>query len=446
MFDFLAANYQTILLNTARIFSSVFEILLSYLLASSFFTSKLKSRKLDYLPFFMAAAAVIFLQEYLDAGNMKYPAELILLLPVLIFLYDGTAKKKAAGILIFSILVAASAAFSTLLYTYICAKTGMQKDTPSGNLLSLSITNIIMTAGAVIISVSAKKNPRSGGALRLWISLFTVPAVTLVTLAVYQYYVENYPQDNKLTLYTAISCAGLLFINFLVFFLFRRLMHQLDVQRNADILTSQLALQEDSIRNLETAYNRTRAFRHDIKNHILLMNMLAEQEKYDELKNYLKDMSGVIDESSYVRISGISAVDAILNEKLYEAQSNSISTEYDVVNLDKNSIKPIDMCIILSNALDNAIEANVRISDPDRRFIKLKIHGNETFSVISVSNPTDSVPKKDGAGGYATTKEDADSHGFGLKSIGNTVEKYKGEMLSKCENGIFTIVVRLNSP
>ena len=446
MFDFLAANYQTILLNTARIFSSVFEILLSYLLASSFFTSKLKSRKLDYLPFFMAAAAVIFLQEYSDAGNMKYPAELILLLPVLIFLYDGTAKKKAAGVLIFSILVAASAAFSTLLYTYICAKTGMQKDTPSGNLLSLSITNIIMTAGAVIISVSAKKNPRSGGALSLWISLFTVPAVTLVTLAVYQYYVENYPQDNRLTLYTAISCAGLLFINFLVFFLFRRLMHQLDVQRNADILTSQLALQEDSIRNLETAYNRTRAFRHDIKNHILLMNMLAEQEKYDELKNYLKDMSGVIDESSYVRISGISAVDAILNEKLYEAQSKSISTEYDVVNLDKNSIKPIDMCIILSNALDNAIEANVRITDPDRRFIKLKIHGNETFSVISVSNPTDSVPKKDGAGGYATTKEDADSHGFGLKSIGNTVEKYKGEMLSKYENGIFTIVVRLNSP
>ena len=174
------------------------------------------------------------------------------------------------------------------------------------------------------------------------------------------------------------------------------------------------------------------------------MNMLAEQEKYDELKNYLKEMSGVIDESSYVRISGISAVDAILNEKLYEAQSKSVTTGYDVVNLDKNNIQPLDMCIILSNALDNAIEANSRIADENARWLKLKIHGNETFSVISVSNPVAEAPQKTG-GAFATTKEDADNHGFGLKSIESTVAKYKGEMLCKCEEGVFTLVVRLNS-
>ena len=158
----------------------------------------------------------------------------------------------------------------------------------------------------------------------------------------------------------------------------------------------------------------------------------------------MREMSGVIDESDYVRISGVSAVDAILNEKMYEAQAQSITTSFDVVNLDKNGVAPLDLCIILSNALDNAIEANSRIADENARRLKLKIHGNETFSVISVSNPVAEAPQKTG-GAFATTKEDADNHGFGLKSIESTVAKYKGEMLCKCEEGVFTLVVRLNS-
>ena len=313
-------------------------------------------------------------------------------------------------------------------------------------MLKITLSEVFMIFGAVLISVYARKDPRSDPSFRLWIGLLAVPAITLVTFSVYQYYLERYPYDGTIRWYLYISCGGLLFINLLVFILFRRMQRQMIVKRDTDVLTSQLALQEASIKNLETAYNRTRNFRHDIKNHILLMNMLAEQEKYDELKNYLKEMSGVIDESSYVRISGISAVDAILNEKLYEAQSRSVTTGYDVINLDKNSIQPLDMCIILSNALDNAIEANSRIADENARWLKLKIHGNETFSVISVSNPVAEAPQKTGGGTFATTKENADNHGFGLKSIESTVAKYKGEMLCKCEEGVFTLVVRLNSP
>ena len=273
-----------------------------------------------------------------------------------------------------------------------------------------------------------------------------MPAVTLVTFSVFQYYLERYPGDGTIRWYLYISSGGLLFINLLVFIFFRRMRRQMILKRDTDLLTSQLALQEASIKNLETAYNRTRHFRHDIQNHILLMNMLAEQGKYEELKNYLKEMSGVIDESSYVRISGISAVDAILNEKLYEAQSRSITNSYDVVNLDKNPVKPLDLCIILSNALDNAIEANCRIENADARWLKLKIHGNGAFTVISVSNPVAQEPKKTAGNGFASTKENADDHGFGLKSIESTVEKYKGEMLCKCEEGVFTLVVRLNAP
>ena len=437
-----------ILFTTAEAFASVFEIMLSFMLANSFYEPRFRKRNLDFAPFLVIAAGMILWQVNGLPAGWKYAAECAALLAALFLMYRDGAGVKAVGGLVFVALVAASVTLASAVFALIGARAGIDPDagSPFVRLLKITLTEVFMVFGAVLISVFARANLRADASLRLWIGLLAVPSITLVTFSVYQYYVERYPRDETIRWYLYISCAGLLFINLLVFLLFRRMQKQMSVKRDTDLLTAQLALQEASIKNLETAYNRTRHFRHDIKNHILLMNMLAEQEKYDELKNYLKDMSGVIDESSYVRISGISAVDAILNEKLYEAQARNVTTGYDVVNLDENAVKPLDLCIILSNALDNAIEANSRIADADERWLKLKIHGGESFTVISVANPVADAPQRTGGNTFATSKEDADNHGFGLKSIESTVAKYDGEMLCKCEEGVFTLVVRLNPP
>lgn len=438
---------SNLLYNAAEAFASVFEIMLSYVLASNFYEPKYRKRNLDYVPFLAIAAGVILWQAAGDPGAWKYVAECAALTAALFLVYRDGVKKKLTGAAVFVLLVASSVLLASSVFRLIGSRAGIAADTqsPFVSLLKITLTEMFMMFGAVLIGVFAKTNPRTGVSFRLWLALLAVPSVTLVTFSVYQYYLERYPGDGTIRRYLYISCGGLLFINLLVFLLFRRMRRQMRLQRDTDVLTAQLALQEASIRNLETAYNRTRHFRHDIKNHILLMNMLAEQEKYDELKNYLKDMGGVIDESSYVRVSGISAVDAILNEKLYEAQSHSVTTSYEVTEPERSGVKPLDLCIILSNALDNAIEANARIENADDRYLKLKIRGGERFTVISVSNPVAQEPQKSG-GAYVTSKEDAENHGFGLKSIESTVAKYGGEMICKCEEGVFTLVVRLNPP
>lgn len=442
----MVLNDSNTLFKAAEVFASVFEIMLSYMLASNFYEPRYKKRNLDYLPFLGIAAGMIVWQLVGLRTEWKYVAECAALIAVLFLVYGDSVRTKVIGSVVYVLLVASSLLLAASVFRLIGGRAGLSGEaaSPFVSMLKITLSEVFMIFGAVFISVFAKPDPRDAS-FRLWIGLLAVPAVTLITFSVFQYYLERYPHDGTIRWYLYISCAGLLFINLLVFILFRRMQKQMLLKRETDLLTSQLALQEASINNLETAYNRTRHFRHDIKNHILLMNMLAEQGKYDELKNYLKDMSGVIDESSYVRISGISAVDAILNEKLYEAQSRSITNSYDVVNLDKNNVKPLDLCIILSNALDNAIEANSRIEDADARWLKLKIHGNSAFTVISVSNPVAEEPRKTAGNALATSKEDADNHGFGLKSIESTVAKYKGEMLCKCEEGVFTLVVRLNS-
>lgn len=444
----LLNDYQNILFNTAIIFSSVFELVLAYILVTNFYESRLKKRSFDFLPFVAVAAGVIFLRQRGIDEKYCYIAECAVLLVFLFLLYKGAVRSKLIGASAFVLMLSAAKIGSAFLLLITGRHFGVEKAAPYMQLIELAVSNAIMIVLSVLISIFARHyTTRAPASFRLWLALFSVPVITMTTFSVFQYYLTRNPDpaDKMIVRYIYLSGAGLIFVNILVFVLFSRLQKQLSLKRDTDILTAQLDQQEMSVLRLETLYNRTRSFRHDIKNHILLMNMLAEQGHFDELKKYLRDMSGVIDESDYVRISGVSAVDAILNEKMYEAQAKGITTNYDVVNLDKNNIQPIDLCVILSNALDNAIEANEKIEDASGRYIKLKVHGNETFSVISVSNPSGEEPKKTSSGLFATSKEDAEAHGFGLKSIENTMKKYRGEMVAKCEDGVFTLVVRLNS-
>ena len=442
----LSFSYQDILFHTARIFSSVFEIVLAYVLTNSFFTWRFRKKQLDFLPYVVLAGAMIFLQEReILTGAWKYVAVCAVLFGILFAFYTEKVRKKLVGSMIFALLIAVSEIAASLVYSMVLRRLQISGQESYMLLARSGLSNFIMILVALLIGALSRQYRRSETSLLLWIVLLSVPAITLITFSVYRYYIESYPENGRIFLYINLSCVGLIFINILVFVLFGRLLHQMELRREKDMLASQLSQQTASIGRMEALYNRTRTFRHDIKNHLTVMSMLAEQGNYDELKNYLQEMRGVIDESDYVRISGISAVDAILNEKMYAAQAQSITTAFDVVNLDKNDVAPLDLCIILSNALDNAIEANMRIEDKSARWIRLKVHGNETFSVISVSNPLSEMPKKRPDGTFGTGKADKESHGFGLKSIESTASKYNGEMLAKAEDGVFTLVVRLNS-
>ena len=157
--------------------------------------------------------------------------------------------------------------------------------------------------------------------------------------------------------------------------------------------------------------------------------------------DYLEKMTDALEEATYVSVSRNSAVDAIINEKMLTAQKNSIPTHFDVVPLDFENVPSMDICTILSNALDNAIEACVKLQNPSDRYINVKINTDNGI-FISVSNPSAEAPKKI-AGVFISTKKDKENHGLGLKSIRRTVDKHGGDMLIKHENNIFTLITQL---
>ena len=95
-------------------------------------------------------------------------------------------------------------------------------------------------------------------------------------------------------------------------------------------------------------------------------------------------MQSDIEDATYFAVSENSAVDAILNEKLLEAQNQQTNLRFEVASLKNTRANAVDLCIILSNALDNALEACAKIPDVEERFITLKITESPESLVISV--------------------------------------------------------------
>ncbi len=442
MLEFL----ETTLFYLIRLFSSTLEILFAFLMMNVFFDEKYKSKYPKWLAFIISAATLLALQETGQSGNIKSIVQMLLILAVTFLIYDGQKRMKALFFAVYSLFVALSQllsyfAFSLLIDPLIEGSNLLSFDSFFYRILSIELPNIFMLLIIILMGMFTKSKKKSVP-LRYWLMLLSVPVTTLGTLTVYQYYIDLLAPGEEINIYIIISTVGLVFINVLIFTLFSKLQNQLEMQRSKDLLNTQMRLEKQSFKRIEESYNRTRELRHDLKNHIVSLKSIAENGSKEELLRYLEKMTDSVEEATYISMSKNSAVDGLLNEKMIVAGKNGIATHFDVNSLENIGLPAMDICTIISNALDNAVEACIKIPDPKDRYIDVKIISDEGRLYITVKNPSAEAPKKR-AGTYISAKADKENHGLGLKSIKRTADKHNGDMLIKYENGVFTLIVEL---
>ena len=188
-----------------------------------------------------------------------------------------------------------------------------------------------------------------------------------------------------------------------------------------------LVQQMEEVNNI---YQIMRGWRHDYHNH--LQNQIPEAQAYlNELEQDLDDIYELVD-------SGNLNVDAILNSKLSMALKKDIALDYKATVPPKLKVTDLDLCVILGNLIDNAMEACETVESG--RFIRLYIGVFKQQLYISLSNATsEGVRKLDEE--YITHKRG--NHGHGLKRINLEVEKYGGYINRKNEPGIFVTEIML---
>lgn len=434
--------FETTLFYLIRLFSSTVDILFAFLLMNAFFDERYKSKLPKWLAFIISAGVLLAFQETGQSGNIKTAVQMLMIFVIALVIYDGKKRLKALFCIIYSLFVALSKLLSYFVFSFFIDKiTVIDEESFFYRILAIELPNLFMLVLIVLIGMFTKSKNKAVP-LRYWLLLMTVPVTTLGTLTVYQYYFDLLQPGEDIYTYVIISTVGLVFINLLVFTLFSKLQNQLEMQRNADLLNTQMRLEKQSYKRIEESYNRTRELRHDLKNHIFGLKGIAENGTKEELLEYLEKMTDAVEEATYVSMSRNTAVDAILNEKMLYAQKHGISTQFDITPLNDTAIPAMDICTILSNALDNAVEACIKIEKKKDRYIDVKINDGLSEMIISVKNPSSEEPKRR-AGMYVSAKKDSQNHGLGLKSIKRTVDKYKGDMLIKYENGVFNLVVSI---
>ena len=436
---------ETTLFYLIRFFSSTIEMLFAFLMMNVFFEKKYSSKLPTVIAFIISSGLLLALQETGQSGTIKLTVQTLLIFAAVFILYDGQKRLKGFFFVAYSLFIALSKLLSYFAFSFFIDKAietlpYLSKDGFFYRILSIELPNIFMLLIIILMGMFTKSKNKSFP-LRYWLLLFIVPVTTLGTLTVYQYYIDRLSPEEEINIYLIISTVGLVFINILIFFLFSKLQNQLELQKNQILINTQMRLEKESFRKMEESYNKTREIRHDMKNHILSIKGIAENGTKEELLDYLEKMTDALEEATYISISKNSAIDAIINEKILTAQKNSISTHFDVVPLNFKDVPSMDICTILSNSIDNAIEACQKIEEPKDRYVNIKISCDDGI-IISIVNPTAQPPKKR-AGVFISGKKDKENHGLGLKSIKRTVDKYNGDMLTKYDNGIFTLIAQI---
>lgn len=190
---------------------------------------------------------------------------------------------------------------------------------------------------------------------------------------------------------------------------------------------------------VKTVYLNMRGWRHDYHNHLQSLKAYLSKKQVDEAQKYLSELEEDLDRVDSLIRSGNVMIDAILNSKLSIAMNKDIDVTYTVTAPEIVSVSDIDLCIILANIFDNAIEACEKI-DVKKRFIRVYVNILHNQLYISLTNSAEE-DLNENQKHYISEKRG--NHGHGMKRVKLTVDKYEGYLNLKNEPGVFACEIML---
>jgi len=265
---------------------------------------------------------------------------------------------------------------------------------------------------------------------RMWI------LIDLVSLSSFIGIITVIYKSTSLTSYAVYpACIASLITNMGCFYLCTYLAKTMRTEMELKTYQYQQAYYKE----IESGQQSIRTLRHDMKNHLNIIRTLLQNKDYEDADQYLNELDREFITSAKVYCKS-STVNAVLSAKEQTARDNSIQCDFQIGLEETPQIDNIDLCSLLANTLDNAIEACCKIPDSSMRFLTLKARcKNNYFSYELVNSKINAVAEE--SGHYKTSKNDTSLHGIGLGSVERIVEKYDGDMKIDYTDGTFTVTI-----
>lgn len=219
---------------------------------------------------------------------------------------------------------------------------------------------------------------------------------------------------------------------FCILFAYKRLLRNFRLRTELSLLEQEERFLNRYVEEARARYEKTKSFRHDIKNHITVVKNLLQNEKSQEALAYIGDLSEMSEALSFPCGTGNPVADILLGNKLGIAENLGIEVECSLLLPYPCPIRDIDFCIILSNALDNAVRACQEQNDKTETYIRVKGRLQGDFILLEIEN--------------SFRKRAPLVKGTGLANIEAIAEKYQGAMSIKTEDASFLLSVLLVIP
>ncbi len=211
--------------------------------------------------------------------------------------------------------------------------------------------------------------------------------------------------------------------SFFLLFTIEQIIHSVQSQQRFDSMQHILEVQQSHYQDLEEYSNQMSRLRHDLKNHLSILNDLISKGNLEQAKSYISSYSHEITSTKTVITTGNQVVDSILNSKIKKAKNVNIEVNCEIVIPPDFRLPNTDLAIILSNLLDNSIEASSKLNTNTYINIKMKLHKEALF--INISNSFDGqlfISQNQ----FLSTKKSKKGHGLGLGNVIYIVKKHKG--------------------
>ncbi len=262
--------------------------------------------------------------------------------------------------------------------------------------------------------------------------LMAVSVIFIISVMIVGFSSEVYYSDIRngtIDKFLIILLVGLVVINIIAFILFGIIARKNREKLKYTMMEMQYELQKKSYDSVRTVYHNLQILQHDLKNNLLCVYNLIENNQNDEAKKYITEFSDtkLSQFHEYIK-TGNEIIDTIINVKLNFAREKNIDIVCNI-NTDFSGFEEDDIVCLFSNAIDNAIEACLKQT---KSRIKINIENKRNYLCITIGNTITSSVLENNAE-LKTTKKDFEHHGLGTQSMKNITEKYDG-MIEFYEN------------
>lgn len=259
------------------------------------------------------------------------------------------------------------------------------------------------------------------------------------TLYQFMNHVQGDYEQNRL--WMLVIAIALIVMNLSFYPMYIQLIKGLHMKKSANFYMKQLELFRQEKQLEDNAVMEIRELRHDMKQHLFLLNSLLQNGEIEAARNMLEELTReTLEKGRLESRTGNMVVDSLINHTWKTAKEKGIRLHLDIRPLPELAIKDSDLCILLGNALDNALEASEQVQNSEKEIWIFAVY-EKGYLLFQVKNRYEGELRMSSGQRIPSRKREA-GHGFGLYSMDKIAKKYGGSMEVKLEEqGIFLVEI-----